>query len=129
MAFNFNISLFLLFLFLWITLTQCIDRLAGEVLPGVTPRLLRWERGVLRMVLCRSSLSSEESRAPVEEEGRGVRVCSRNATSVFHPRFANRIGEKYGNKASAANTEDLVKFAENRCRVLPDKGQEPSGYF
>lgn len=39
------------------------------------------------------------------------------------------MSEKCKNQTGAANTSDLVKFAENPCHVLPDKGQEPSGCF
>lgn len=49
----------------------------------------------------------EESGAPAEEGPKHLcRLSSqpRNAASVFWPRFANRIGEKYGNKTSVANS-------------------------
>lgn len=72
------------------------------------------------------SLSSEE-----EERGRrkarGVRV--QGIPRLSAPVLCYGMSEKHGNETGAANTSDLVKFAENPCHVLPDKGQEPSGCF
>lgn len=65
----------------------------------------------------RFSLSSEE-----EEGGRRVEVSKES-------HFCYGMSKIHRNQTGAANTSDLVKFAENPCRVLPGKGQEPSGCF
>lgn len=70
----------------------------------------------------RFSLSSEE-----EEGGRRVEVSKE---SHFCQRLlCYGMSKNHRNQTGAANTSDLVKFAENPCRVLPGKGQEPSGCF
>lgn len=66
-------------------------------------------------------------RRKVEEEGSEMSVS--RESRVCQPLLCFGMSEKHRNETAAANTSDLVKFAENPCHVLPDKRREPSECF
>lgn len=87
----------------------------------------RWGAGGRCCAPARDGSPFPVRRRNVEEERPEVSLSKESP--VCQPLLCYGMSEKHGNETGAANTSDLVKFAENPCHVLPDKGQEPSGCF